>query len=200
MRALAAPALLALLALPLAACSGEDDAPLEGDAGSGIDEACAPGQAGEFAPASSYYDFGRGSFAIQYELSDGTSECLVMDEAIAEGSYEVAGQDMQVYVDLGTVDLGLTVDIAAFVDEGAEPLSLGPVPGTIGFQLSQHYYSAPDPAACDVTLVELTDASFAGSFECDEMPGYADFAGPFGGETTDLSVVSATGWWIADTA
>ncbi|GAA4820636.1 hypothetical protein GCM10025786_30230 [Nocardioides caeni] len=194
---MAALAALTLLALPLTACSGDDESP---DADKGVDGPCAALDEGEFAPASTYGDYVIGSFAIQYELSDGSSECVVIDEAAAVGSYEVAGKDTQIYVDLGDVDLGLTVDIASYVEEGDEPLALGAVPGGIGLQIEQRYYSAPDPSACTVTLAELTAETFAGSFTCDNVPGYADFVGPFGGEKTDASVVSAAGWWRASAA
>lgn len=183
--------MLALSLLPLAACGGDDEKDAV-DAGP-----CAAPDTGEFAPAPTYFDFTVGSFALQYELSDGATDCVVVDDAVTAGRYEIAGKDIQVYADFGDVDLGLVVDIASFGEEGDAEIALGEVPGDIGMQVDQHHFLPLVSSACTLTLAELADDSFGGSFTCEDVPGLADYAGPFGGETTDLSVVSARGWWRA---
>ncbi|MCX6399606.1 MAG: hypothetical protein NTX33_06735 [Propionibacteriales bacterium] len=188
---------LITVALPLlAACSGADEPEKNEAVAPG--PCAAPSVKGAFSPAAKRRTYDAGAFAVEYELSDGTKDCRVVEKAAVTGQYATAGKDTQINLRFGDVDLGLTVDVGSFPARGDKALALGDLHAGIGVQIDKAHFADPAGQTCSVTLADLTKSSYAGTFDCTAVEGLSEFTGPFGGEKTSLRLISASGWWRAE--
>lgn len=190
-------AAIVLVAPLLVACSGSDD---ETPAAKAPTSPCAPPKSsGTFAEPTRTVTYATANFAINYATSAGAAECQVAEKVVAKGTFDRAGSNVQIGLDLGDGALGLSVAVIAFTEDGDKPLALGQVSAPMGISIKDEYFDDSIGQACKVELTELTATTVAGSFACEDVAGALDPVSPFssGGGVTSTRLVRATGWFRA---
>ncbi|WP_183094795.1 hypothetical protein [Nocardioides stalactiti] len=146
--------------------------------------------AGSLTPpeAETSYDAGTAGFAI--ELSDGSTNCLTFS---VDGEEVGTWEPGELAVEIGEETQGFTLTLTDYSEDGVDDISAGEGDPFIGLQYEGNYFADSLHTGCTTVLLDVTPTSSAGTFTCAAIESFA--GGPWNGDSTDLTVVSAVGHW-----
>ena len=155
---------------------------------------------GQLAVPTSSVDYTTGTAAYSVTLSDGTTQCVTVEEDSSAG--EFSSTDKGIEIRFGDVSAGILITIDGET-EGNLPSE---VPHQVedafmGLQVDGGYFADSMHTGCDVTLTSFDEETITGTFTCTDVALFED--GPFSLDTSttvtpqplDTSIEKAEGWF-----
>lgn len=154
------------------------------------DTAPAPG---EVATPTGPVAYTTGSGGLAIELSDGTTDCVTFAATEGEaGEWDV--ESTELLVELGSPAAGLHLTVTDYSDDGVDDIAAGEGDPFTGIQYDAAYWVDSFHTACTVDLLAFSATASAGTFDCgSDLVPWA--GGPWNAAESEVTVVSATGWW-----